>query len=246
MFDRSKYKRIAKKQLKGRWGLAIVAVLISLAVAFIFNIKINSSYSGWFNNFFTGFFTKNPQDVTVSAPPMATKKNMFIFVLIEVFICSVVYFAKTYLFVVYSHTVEKQSFNTYVKGYSFWLQAFLGYLWNYLWVFLWSLLLVIPGIIKSISYSMIYYILAEYPDIGVRKAMKLSKEMTRGHKADLFVLGLSFIGWLLLTLITAGIAGLYVMPYIEMTFINAYHDIKQDAFTRGILSPEDFSTNQED
>lgn len=37
------------------------------------------------------------------------------------------------------------------------------------YIFLWTLLLIIPGIIKAYSYSMVPYILADNPNIGVKK-----------------------------------------------------------------------------
>ena len=96
-----------------------------------------------------------------------------------------------------------------------------------LFTFLWSLLLVIPGIIKAFGYSMAMYILAENPDMPAREAMKKSEEMMKGHKMELFVLYLSFFGWLLLCCVTCGIAGLYVAPLMSATFANFYNNIKQ-------------------
>ena len=49
--------------------------------------------------------------------------------------------------------------------------------------------------------------------------------MMRGQKWNYFVLMLSFILWGILTTITCGIAGLYVIPYYEATFTNLYLDI---------------------
>lgn len=91
---------------------------------------------------------------------------------------------------------------------------------------LWSLLLIVPGIIKSYAYSQAMYILAENPGMGAREALKRSEEMMNGHKMELFVLGLSFIGWILLTCITFGIAGIWVIPYMSATCANFYNSIK--------------------
>ena len=93
-------------------------------------------------------------------------------------------------------------------------------------VFLWSLLFVIPGIVKNISYSMALYVLAENKGMSARKCIEESKKMTKGHKMELFVLGLSFIGWGLLVSVTFGIAAIWVGPYIYATFTNAYHSLK--------------------
>ena len=95
-----------------------------------------------------------------------------------------------------------------------------------LFTFLWSLLFYIPGIVKSLSYSMSMYILAENKGKPAHECIKESMAMTEGHKMDLFVLGLSFIGWGLLCGITFGIAGIWVIPYMSATYANAYNSLK--------------------
>ena len=95
-----------------------------------------------------------------------------------------------------------------------------------LFTFLWSLLFVIPGIIKSFSYSMSTYILAENKGKPALECINESKAMTNGHKMDLFVLGLSFIGWGFLCVITLGIASIWVIPYMQATYANAYNSLK--------------------
>lgn len=83
-------------------------------------------------------------------------------------------------------------------------------------VVLWSLLFVIPGIIASYSYSMTYYLMADNPSITSTEAINKSKEMMKGHKMELFVLELTFIGWALLaTIFTFGIGLLWVSAYME-------------------------------
>ena len=95
-----------------------------------------------------------------------------------------------------------------------------------LFTVLWMLLLIIPGYVKALSYSQAMYILAENPGIGAREALKRSEEMMKGHKMELFVLMLSFLGWILLSVITFGIALIWVMPYMQATMTNFYNSIK--------------------
>lgn len=97
-----------------------------------------------------------------------------------------------------------------------------------LFTLLWTLLFYIPGIVKGLSYSMANYILAENPGIGAREAINRSKAMMEGHKMELFVLELSFIGWLLLVGITFGIAAIWVTPYMNATVTNFYNKIKTE------------------
>ena len=107
-----------------------------------------------------------------------------------------------------------------------WLNILMGF-----FVFLWSMLLVVPGIMKSFAYMMAPYILAENPNMTAREALNESKRITQGHKMDLFVLELSFIGWGLLCVITAGIAAIYVIPYMQATLANAYKALKASSFS---------------
>lgn len=84
---------------------------------------------------------------------------------------------------------------------------------RYLYVFLWSLLFVVPGIIKSYSYSMTNYILNDEPELAYNTAIEKSMAMMDGHKFDLFVLQLTFIGWwLLFCILTFGIGFLWINP----------------------------------
>lgn len=98
---------------------------------------------------------------------------------------------------------------------------------------LWSLLFYIPGIIKGLSYSQANYILAENPGIGAREAINRSKAMMDGHKMELFVLNLSFIGWYLLCGITFGIAAIWVIPYVNATMTNFYNTVKSGVTVEG-------------
>lgn len=114
-------------------------------------------------------------------------------------------------------------------GFNNFISAMALYLWSALWIFLWSLLLIVPGIIKSISYSMSFYILAENPQINAREALNISKRITMGYKGRIFMLGLSFIGWAILACITFGIGFLWLVPYIQISFANLYKELKAEA-----------------
>lgn len=102
------------------------------------------------------------------------------------------------------------------------------FFWQLLWVFLWTLLFIIPGIIKSYSYCMSFYILADHPEITVREALNESKRMTQGHKIDLFILQLSFIGWGILATLTFGIGYFWLIPYMQVTMANTYKKLANE------------------
>ncbi len=103
-----------------------------------------------------------------------------------------------------------------------------------LYIFLWSLLLIIPGIIKSLQYSMVPYILAENPNISTERALEISTRMTDGEKGEIFVLGLSFLGWYMLGLLACGVGMLFVAPYAQATYAELYGALRYKAVQNGI------------
>lgn len=109
-----------------------------------------------------------------------------------------------------------------------------GYAWMMLFTALWSMLFVIPGIIKGLSYSLTPYILAKYPEVPAKDALKLSMRFMNGRKGELFVLGLSFIGWCILAGLTFGILGIfYVIPYMSITVTLWQKQVMDSAIARG-------------
>lgn len=94
-------------------------------------------------------------------------------------------------------------------------------------ILLWLFLFIVPGFIKAYEYSMIPYLLAENPNLSASQAFSLSKQMTTGQKMDLFVLDLSFLGWIILGLICCGIGILFLQPYPEATRAEVYLILKQ-------------------
>lgn len=94
---------------------------------------------------------------------------------------------------------------------------------------LWLMLFIIPGIVKAYSYRMVPFIIADNPGMSALDAITKSRDMMRGHKWNAFVLDLSFLGWLILSGLTAGILGIfYVNPYIFETNAELYLALKGD------------------
>ncbi|MBR5120216.1 MAG: DUF975 family protein [Clostridia bacterium] len=130
---------------------------------------------------------------------------------------------RIYLMVVRGGTPEvKNCFD----GFDDFFSAFKVTLLVGIYTFLWSLLFIIPGIVKGYSYSMAMYVLADNKGKSARECIAESKAMMEGHKMELFVLDLSFIGWYLLCSLTCGLAALYVVPLLNATHANVYETIK--------------------
>ena len=124
---------------------------------------------------------------------------------------------------------ENAGFNDLTSGFDNFTNAMTGYIFVVLYTFLWSLLLIIPGIIKSYSYAMTIYLINKDHSLSGSEAITLSRKMMKGHKWQLFVLQLSFIGWALLDVLTFGILGIfYVNPYMSQTVYNFYEQVDRE------------------
>ena len=102
-----------------------------------------------------------------------------------------------------------------------------------------TLLLCIPGMVKSYELYLVNYLVAENPDLDSARARRLSRQIINGDKWNLFVLGLSFIGWILLGILTCGIGLFFLEPYLYATYAEFYALMRAKAFARG------FATEQE-
>ena len=181
------------------------------------------------------------------------------------FVTAICTIAQYCVYLKMSRDPEPVSIGDFFAGFAHWLRAIGAALWKQIWMFLWSLLFIIPCmiiifafirslnwrllffiipaiipyIVKGIAYSQINYIVAEFPHVPVIQALDISKKITRGHKGELFVLYLSFLGWYLLCVLTLGIASLWVVPYQTMTCVNAYHALMKQALESGVVTVED-------
>ena len=117
-----------------------------------------------------------------------------------------------------------------------WINAARVLAYRSLFFTLW-MLTVVGGLIKRYSYTMVPYILAENPNVKPKEALQLSQRMMDGHKLECFKLDMSFIGWQIVNVLTAGISGLlFTNPYRESTRAAYYKELRS-AFLE--TSPQD-------
>lgn len=202
MLSRAELKQQAKEQLKGNVGSYFLVFLAYLGVSFAVGLV-----GGLLSLIFPLLGTIA---MYVALPPLMIGFYM-------------VFLNGTY--------GDQPKVSTLFEGYK---KEYLGksiilFLLVAIFTCLWSLLLVIPGIIMAFAYSMSWFVLAENPNMTAREAIRESKEIMNGHKMDFFVLSLSFIPWILLVYVTLGIASIYVMPYMQLTITNFYHNIKRQS-----------------
>lgn len=132
---------------------------------------------------------------------------------------------------------EEVDINMLFEGFKMFGKALGAYLLMMIAIFIGVLLLIIPGIIAALGLSQTFYILNDDPEIGIVDALKFSWELTDGHKFDLFILGLRFLGWILLSILTLGIGFFFLIPYMNVTFAKFYNSIRYGDHHSG---PEDY------
>ena len=106
---------------------------------------------------------------------------------------------------------------------------------------LWTCLLIIPGIVKSYSYALTPFILKDEPELRYNAAIEKSMRMMNGYKMKLFLLDLSFIGWMILSILTLGIGLLFLQTYMNTARAAFYEDLKAELSDRCVSEEENNS-----
>ncbi|MEY8349248.1 DUF975 family protein [Bacillus cereus] len=210
----SQLKREALNALSGRWGLAVGATLligiligtVELAMTGIFSI-----FLGW---------KEARESITVS--------------IVAMIIIGPITLGAYYLVLnaVRGKEVRIGYIFKWLSDGSKIMKSFSTYLLMYVYLILWTLLLIIPGIIKSFSYSMTYFILNDHPEYTANQAITESRHMMDGHKMDYFLLCLSFLGWFILSVVTFGIGFLWLAPYFYTTSAAFYEEISKKYYKK--------------
>ena len=87
---------------------------------------------------------------------------------------------------------------------------------------------IIYAIVKGYLYSLSYYVLYDNPDMSGKEIVQTSEDMMRGNRWSFFWLGLTFIGWVILSMFTLYIGLLWLIPYIMVSFVCFYEALAGD------------------
>lgn len=98
---------------------------------------------------------------------------------------------------------------------------FLSYIVSALYIIGGLILFIVPGILFAIRFSVLPFVLADYPEMSASEALAKCKEITDGKKGDLFIFFVSFLGWFMLCIFVIPIV--YVAPYYYASLANYYY-----------------------
>jgi uncharacterized membrane protein len=122
---------------------------------------------------------------------------------------------------------ENPAYETMYDGFSDFKRAFITYILQGVYIILRTLLLIVPGIIATLNYSLVYFILLDDPAITSNEAILKSKKMMYGHRKQLFYMNLIFLGLIIASVFTLFIGLLWLIPYMYVSFSIFYEDVKK-------------------
>ena len=211
---RYRYKEEAKALLAGKYEKP----LIVLIVFYVINIIIASAITRTAPK---RSLTSPFEIIDPGNPALNTILNI-----VEFFIGAAIVYGVVKLAIYILQKKEYSADQIILSGFkeNFLKNAFLQFM-RTLFTILWTMLLIIPGIVKAYAYSMSFYLLNKEPDLEAMAAIDKSKNYTRGYKADLFMLDLSYLGWYFIGLFTFGILWLWVIPKHQVARVMYFEEI---------------------
>ena len=213
----SEIRRQARNNLRGHWGQAIGAAFL----AGLLGGGITSAGSSSSAAELEAFQSLPPEIMQIAATILGV---VGILVLVNFLIGGTIQLGYSVYLLKQYHRQETSIGDLFSQFFRFgtgFAQMFLVGLYT----FLWTLLLIIPGIVKGFSYAMTPFILADNANLTANQAITRSRELMDGHKWELFVLSLTFIGWDILGALTCGIGMLWVTPYKNAAYATFYRQI---------------------
>lgn len=231
MMYASDFRRKAREALSGRWALAVgtglVAVLLGGTSKGGSSGGGRSNGSGYNNRYdlndFLGFVNSDFGRVVISIFT-ALIAVLLLYALVIFFLGAAVELGYCKFNLNLINGTNPQFSDLFSRFNIFWKALGLR-LVTTLFIILWSLLLIIPGIIAGFRYAMAPYIMAENPEVGIMEAIERSKKMMHGNKWRLFCLGISFIGWAILSALSCGIGFLWLVPYQNAAYAAFYNEV---------------------
>ena len=221
--DRVAIKNKANEMIRGNkwyiWKPYLIVALIAVAIAFV----------GGFIDGLLGLVKEETTEifgtkVTVTTTGPFTSVLSFLASFIEA--SFTVWYCKYLLDFI--HGVKKEfKLNDFIEFFKkHWLICFVTSLLVGLNIAIGFILLIVPGIMATFGLMLYAFNVAEELELGTVDLLKKAWALTKGHKMELFILTLSFIGWEIVAGLTLGILYIWLMPYMMVTIALAYESLK--------------------
>ena len=188
----------AQESLKGKWGISIATCLIAGVITIM--ITILGGYlinEDWGGNLLSLFVT----------PPIGVGLALFFLNI---------------------HSGNKLEIKTIFNPFNdVWLNSVLAYFMMIVIILIGFLLFFIPGVIATLMFSQVLYIIAEDNEIDPYNALVKSKKMMDGNKWKLFKIILRILLLAIVCILTLGIGFIWLAPYQNAVYAKFYNVLKE-------------------
>ena len=125
------------------------------------------------------------------------------------------------------HIAREEGFekNKLLEGFKVFQKVLAVTLVYFLVIFIGFLLLIIPGIVLSIMFSQVYFLILKTPEKSISELFKESALLMKGHKWQLFIMYIRFSFFLFLSAFTLFIWTLWLIPQYYTAFALFYDEI---------------------
>ena len=224
MFDRNTLKRTGRYNVRVNFPEILIIQLINYFLPMIFGF-LAFGYAGFAINTNNPLLIQDNLEFVMSTYPLRYSIFKTIFSVILPFF--ITYWATNYYMHIHVNKGYKVSPFEVLRKLN--LINFLRYIAKIFvtnfFVILW-LLLIIPGLIKAYSYYLVPFIAIDQPELGIFETIEESQRLMNGNKMGAFVLNCSFILWSMAVGFSFGLLSFYVYPYIALTDIALYFELK--------------------
>ena len=214
MKTNSEIRGEARSLMSGNWGSAV-------AIAFVYFIIVGGA------SFAAAFIGTIADQQINDTHGMITR---VLDLLTNLFILYPFAFSLVLLFIGFVRGEDKLSVGGLFKAFKspHYFNSIGVYFLMGLFTALWTMLFIIPGIVKSLSYALAPYILADNPELSANEAIDESIAMMDGHKMDLFLMQLGYAALAMLSLLALGIPLLWLDPYYKVVYAKFYEEVKNE------------------
>lgn len=227
---RAELKQQAKDSLKGRWGTAIAIVLIyelilsglSLAAnfipfvgttaVFIISIPIAYGYIGQMLKFTRGEEVGLCDYFKIGFDNFGKAWSITGHTLLKLLPALIAYVASVFIFIgAMMVAIENGDAESFIIAVIVGIVAFIASI-----IFL---------MVKSYLYVLTDYIGNDQNELDGKACVEKSQSLMKGHRFEYFVLQLSFLGWIILAMLTFGIGLIFLEPYMQVTNVKFFESL---------------------
>lgn len=226
----SEIRSLAYSQLKGNWTVPVITALAYMILSQVISVIPIPGTEIDMSDYFSNFLDAGTFEEIADAAYGETSFQLPILSILLSGAMAIGYCAFHLTFARKREAELPQIFD----GFKQIVQSIIAIFLSTIIITIGYLLLIIPGVILTLGLSQTFFIMADNPGIKATDAMQQSWDMMKGYKGQYFLLGLSFIPWMILCVFTLFIGYFWLAPYMYVSFAHFYLQLKGEDLEVGL------------